>query len=200
MKFDEMKKIWDLQNKEPLYGINEKALHNHIAGNKKQGYHITNMSELLLILVNAGTGLFILSMSLFKQSGNIYMYCLSVWMLLCALYFLICRIRRMRKNNRFDRSIHGDLHYALSIATYQIHLSAFGRWSILPIGILSILGIWESGKSIWVAMGILIFFAFANYAGRWEHNIYKTRKRELEILKSKIEDGWAIGNATEPAD
>ena len=60
MEFEEMKKIWDSQNNEPLYAINEKALHNHIMSKKKTGYHITNTSELLLIIVNACAGLFIL--------------------------------------------------------------------------------------------------------------------------------------------
>ncbi len=30
MEFDEMKKIWDAQNNQPLYVIDEKALHNRI--------------------------------------------------------------------------------------------------------------------------------------------------------------------------
>src|SRR4051812_47574418 len=41
MEFDEMKKIWDSQNNEPLYAINEKALYNRILSKKKQAHHIT---------------------------------------------------------------------------------------------------------------------------------------------------------------
>ena len=83
--------------------------------------------------------------------------------------------------------MHGDLRHALSVATYQVRLAQFGRWNILPIGILILLGVWESGKSIWVVVGTLIFFVLANYVAGWESGIYKARKRELEILKNKLE-------------
>ena len=188
MEFDEMKKIWDSQNNELFYGINEKALHNRILSKKKQAHHITNISELLSIIVNISAGCFVFGMNFFKQSGNIFMYCLSIWMLVSAFYLLVSRIRRIRGDYRFDRSMRGDLNHAISAATYQIRLSYLMRWNILPIGIFTLLGLWESGKSVWVVSGILIFFVLANYAGGWEHNIYKTRKRELEILQEKLEN------------
>ena len=34
MEFDELKKIWDSQNNEVLYAINEKALHDRIRTKK----------------------------------------------------------------------------------------------------------------------------------------------------------------------
>jgi hypothetical protein len=66
------------------------------------------------------------------------------------------------------------------------------RWNILPIGILSLLGLWEGGKSIWIAASILVFFILAHYTGGWEHDIYKRRKRELELLQSKLESEMPI--------
>ena len=187
MEFDEMKKIWDAQNKETIYGINEKALHNRILSKKKTGYHITNTSELLLIIVNAGAGLLVLAVNLSKQSVNISMYLLSAWMFLSALYMLVSRIRRIKSSHRFDRSMLGDLSQAISVASYQVRLSQVGRWNILPIGILCLLGLWEGGKPVWSFALIVILFAFATYAARWEHGIYKARKRELEILQNKLE-------------
>jgi hypothetical protein len=188
MEFDEMKKIWDSQNDEPLYSINEKALHNRILSKKKQAHHITNTSELLWIIGNIGAGCFILGVNLFKQSGSIFMYFLFAWMFATALVLLVRRIRRIKENYRFDRSMRGDLDHAISMATYQVRLSQLGRWNILPIGILILLEVWDGGKSFWIAVGILIFLAFAHYAAGWEHSIYKARKRELEILQQKLEN------------
>jgi hypothetical protein len=189
MEFNEMKKIWDSQNNEPLYAINENALHNRILSKKKTGYHITNTSELLLIIVNAGAGLFVLGLNLSKPGVNIYMYLLGAWMLLSALYMLVSRIRRIKRSQQFDRSMLGDLSQAISLATYQVRLSHFGRWNILPIGILSLLGLWDSGKPAWTILGIVIVFALAAFASRWEHSIYKNRKQELEILQKKLKAG-----------
>ena len=188
MEFEELQKIWDTQNNEPLYAINEKALHNRILSKKKQGLHITNVSELLSIIVNGGVGCFIFGVNYFKQSGNIFMYILSAWMFICALYLLVSRLRRIKSNQKFDRSISGDLNHAISVATYQVRLSQMLRWNILPIGTLIILGVWDSGKSVWLAVGMVAFFVVTYYASRWEHNIYKRKKRELEILKSKLDN------------
>ena len=188
MEFDELKKVWDSQNNELLYAINETALHNRILSKKKQAYHITNTSELLLIIVNMAAGFFVLTLNLSGREVNIFMYLLAAWMLGISWYLLFSRIRRLKRNNQFDRSIHGDLNYAISIATYQVRLSLLSRWSILPIGVFTLLGIWQSGKSIWIAVATLIFFLFSNYVAGREHRNYISRKHELEMLKKKLED------------
>ena len=185
-EFEELKQIWDSQNGQPLYAINEKALHSRILSKKKLTLHIANVSELLLIIVNSTACFFILGMNSFNTSANVFMYLIAVWMLGCALFLLVSRIRRINRSNRFDRSMLGDLDHAISVATYQVRLSQLMLWNILPIGIVSLLGIWEGGKSIWIAAGTLIFFVLAYYAGGWEHTIYKGRKRELEILQDKL--------------
>ena len=175
MEFEELQKIWDTQNNEPLYAINEKALHNRILSKKKQGLHITNTSELLSIIVNAGAGCFIFGVNFFKHSGNIFMYLLSAWMIVCALYLLVSRLHRIKANQKFDRSISGDLNHAISVATYQVRLSQMMRWNLLPVGTLIVLGVWGSGK-FWLAVGMVVLFLLTHYASRWEHNKYKRKK------------------------
>lgn len=187
MEFDELQQIWDSQNNKPLYAFNETALHNRILSKMKRARHITNVSELLLIIINLGAGSFVLGVSLFPLSRNIYMYLMAVWMLATSLYLLVSRIRRIKGARRFDRSMHGDLNHAISVATYQVHLSQIMRWNILPVAGLTLLSLWEGGKSFWAVGLILISFALAYYAGNWEHSIYKARKRELEILQKKLE-------------
>jgi hypothetical protein len=186
MEFEELQQIWDAQNSQPLYAINEKALYNRILSKKNKAYHVTNISELLLIIVNLGTCVFIFGMNFFQGSDNLFMYILSAWMFVSACYLVVSRITRIMTGQRFNRSMQGELDHALSLATYQVRLSQIGRWNIVPIGVLTLLGVWESGKSIWVAPVLVILFLIAHYAGRWEHGIYKNRKRELEILKSKL--------------
>lgn len=188
MEFEELQKIWDSQNNQPLYAINEKALHNRILSKRKQARHITNISELLLIIVNLCAGSFILGINLFEQSGNIFIYLMALWMLATSLFLLVSRFRRMKGEDQFDRSMHGDLSHAISVATYQVRLSQIMRWNIIPIGTFILLGVWEGGKSVWVVGLILIFFAVVYFASGWEHSIYKARKRELEILKNKLEN------------
>lgn len=187
MKFEEMKTIWDSQNNEMLFGINEQAMHKLIHSKMKKGKHITNISELLWIAVNIVAGSFVLGITLFKGNENIFMYLLSAWMFGTAFFLLASRVRRIGASKKFDRSMLGDLEHAISVATYQVRLSFLGRWNILPIGSLVALGLWDSGKSMWILAAFIIFFILTNYASGWEHRIYKGRKKDLEILKSKLE-------------
>jgi hypothetical protein len=187
MEFDELQQIWDAQNSQPLYAINEEALHHRIQSKMKQARKITHISELLIIIMNLGAGSLVLAFNLFKQRGNISMYLLAGWMLATALYSLVGRIRRIKGNHRFDRSMQGDLRHAISLATYQVRLSGIMRWNMLPIAALTLLGMWEGEKPFWIAGFLLIFFALAWYASNWEYSIYKNRKRELEVLQTKLE-------------
>jgi hypothetical protein len=188
MEFDEMKKIWDSQNNEPLYTINEGALHNRILSKKKRGHHITNISELLWIIVNGFAGCFILGLNFFKQDGSMLMYLLAAWMLSTSLYMCVSRIRRIKGSHQFDRSMRGDLDHAIAVAAYQVRLSKLGRWNILPIGVLSILAVVNGGQSLWWTAGLVIFFVLTIYAAGWEHRIYEGRKRELDVLQNKLQN------------
>lgn len=188
MEFDELKKIWDSQTKEPLWVINENALHKRIQAKKGQAQHITTISELLLIFVNMGMGGIVLGLTIFKGSHNLFMYLMGGWMLATALYVLASRIRRLQGENTFDRSMLGELNHALSMASYQVGLSGLMRWNILPIGVLCLLSIWEGGKSVWLLVCLLIFFVLVYFASGWEHRIYKGKKRELEGLQKKLQE------------
>jgi len=190
-----------MQNNETLYAINETALHNRILSKKNSAGHIANFSELLLIFTNIITGLFVLGMALSRSSANIFTYLLTAWTAITAGYVLVSRIRRRKNENRFDRSMLGDLHHAISNATYQVRLSGLMIWNCLPIGLLLLLDFWESGKlSVWIVILTPIFFTLVYYASRWEHGIYKKRKRVLEVLKKKLENEEVPPTLSHPAD
>jgi hypothetical protein len=188
MEFDELQKIWDSQKGRPLYAIDEKALHNRILIKKNQAGHRINTTELLLIIVDAGVGGLLLGINGFDRHSNISMYVLSAWMFCSALFVLMSRIRRIKRNkNRFEQSMHGDLEHAISTASHQVRLSQIMRWNILPIGLLILVGFWEGGKSIWVAGGMLLFFFATYHASGFENRFYKARKRELQLLQKNLE-------------
>jgi hypothetical protein len=188
MEFEEMKKIWDTQNNEVLYAINEQALHNRILSKKKSANHVTNVSELLLIIVNGFSGIFIFILGWTKPGGNVFLYLMASWMLLTMLYMTLSRIRRQREGKKFDRTLVGDLNHALATATYQVRISQLMRWNNLPILILLLSSIWENEKGVWVIAFVFFFFSLGYYLSGKELNVYKTRKNELELLSKKLDD------------
>lgn len=186
MEFDDMKKIWDTQTNEPLYVLNEAALHNRIRAKKRKARSISNVSELMAIVVNTGAGVFLMIDNMYKTTPNLYLYLLAAWMLFTAAYCVILRARRMRSNLKFDRSVLGDLDVAIATAGYQVRLSDLLRWNIIPTAMLIILALWSADKSIGLIIAFVIFFAITWYASGWEHNYYKRRKGELEQLRSLL--------------
>jgi hypothetical protein len=187
MEFEEMQKIWDAQNNQPLYAINEEALHRRILAKKNQARRITNVSELLSIFVNLGGGAIILEKTLTNRSPAVSMYAMSAWMFVVGLYWLVNRIRRMKERKRFDRSMKGELAHALADAAYQVRLSRLMRLNIFPIGILLLIGIWEGGKAVWIGGLILAGAVLLYHLSGFEHNFYKKRKQELEMLHGKLD-------------
>ncbi len=186
MEFEEMKKIWDSQNNEPLYVLNEEALHNRIRSQKRRAGRVAGVSEFLLIGVNLVSGIFVAGLSFFQESRNVFMYLMALWMMSTGLFIWFMRVRRVRGESVFGQSLSDDLAHALSNATYQVRISMLMRWNIVPIAVLSVLGFWHNGKPVWMMVLLLFFFALAHFAGGWEHNVYKSRKRSLEILKRKL--------------
>ncbi|QMW00901.1 hypothetical protein [Spirosoma foliorum] len=186
MEFDELQKIWHSQTNEPLWVINEKALYKRILVKKAKASHITNFSELLVLIVYAGAGSLIAGLNYVKPKPNLMLYLMAAWMFATALYVLVSRIRRIKGSHAFDRSMLGELNYAVSMATYQVRFSQLMRWNIIPVGILSLWGVWRVDQSVWLVLGIVMVFILGYAGGGWEHRIYIAKKRELEALQRKL--------------
>ena len=189
MEFDEMKKIWDAQNNQPLYVIDEKALHNRIQSKMNSVLRLTSIREWSLIMVNLGAGFILFGLNPFKPGANIFLYLEAAWMFAMVVYFAVSRIRRIRASRRFDRSIHGDLNHAISLASYQMRISQIIRWNLLPMGAIMIFSGWESGQLFKVSVIILVSYTLAFYGTSKGYRMNKRRKRELQVLKEKLETG-----------
>lgn len=183
MEFDELQQIWNKQNNQVMYTINEQEVQQIIEAKRDQALHITDTSELLLVIVNLGAGIFTLWSN---STQNISIYVMSVWMLATAGWVLFGRIRRIKNSGTFDRSLLGELQHAASVATYQVRLSSVMRLNVLPIGILILMAVWEGGKPAWVTLLVVILFGLAYKVGGWEHGIYKSRRQEIEALLNKL--------------
>jgi hypothetical protein len=190
MEFDELQKIWDTQNKQPLYVINEQALHNRIVAKKHQVIHIAVVTEWILIIANTISGSFVLQQNYTGRRSLVFAHLLAAWLLVTALYVLVNRIRRMRKQKQFNRSLSGDLQHALTTAIYQVRIYHIMRCNVLPIGLLVLLSVWEGGQSVWFSVAVALFFVLVFMASGWEMGVYRNKVKELQVLQQKLqEDG-----------
>ena len=189
MEFDEMKKIWDAQNNQPLYTLDEKALHNRIQSKMNTVLRLTTIREWVLILINLGAGGILICFNRFKAGTNIFLYLEAAWMFATVVYFIVYRIRRIKAGRQFDRSIHGDLDHSISLVSYQIRTSEFIRWNLPPTGVIMIFSGWESGQLLKVSVVILVSYTLAFYVTSKGIRADKKRKRALQVLKDKLETG-----------
>lgn len=105
------------------------------------------------------------------------------------------RVQRLRARPAYDRSLQEELQQALAAATYQVRLSRLMRLNIIPIGALTVLGLWQGDKPVWLAVVVLLFFCGAFYFSGWEHGYYKRQRRELEGLVGKLSSGSGVGSS-----
>jgi len=189
MEFDEMKKIWDTQNTQPPYVIDEKALQKRIQ--RKKHSALVNISDWLSIIGYLVSASLLAGRHPFNPRANIFLYLAAVWMFAIVVYLAVSHIRRIRVSRRFDRSIHGDLDHAIYLISYQMRTSLVLRWHLLPLGAIMIFSCWKIGKLFLlsaVISAIVLVNAGAFYASVKSYSANKRRKRKLQVLKEKLEN------------
>src|SRR5438128_2741915 len=105
MEFEDLQKIWNSETNQHLYTINKTAMHNYIESKQMKARHIANFSEILLIVVNLITAGFIIGMNLLNPGRNLFLILMVIWMCITVLWVLANRIRRIKGDSRFDKSM-----------------------------------------------------------------------------------------------
>jgi hypothetical protein len=187
MEFDEMKKVWDAQNNQPLYTIDEQALHNRIRSKMNSVLRVATISDWALIAINLATGAVLLYNNPGSPGRNIFLVLEAIWMFAIVAYLIISSIRRVKASKQFDRSIHGDINHSIFLASYQVRIAQIIRWNFVPMGLIMILSGWEAGKLLRVGAIILISYTLAFYVTSGGYRANKRRKAALLSLKEKLE-------------
>lgn len=187
MKFEEMKKIWDEQSKEHVYAIDEKRLHQNIEEKKHASSTLVSKIEIMSITVNVLSGGFLIGLTVLGSHANVFTASMAFLMLAAAVYVYFRRRQRLKNENRFDRTMLGDLDHAISNATYQAQLSYSMLINAVIIGTLLFLNAVAENKSPGVLFLIIVLFAITMYLSRWEHRSWHVaRKKRLEAMRAKL--------------
>lgn len=169
MKFEEMKKIWNEQDQKHEYVIDEKVLHESIQMKKRKSSRFVSKMEWMMIGTNLLSGGAIISMNFIKHYGDIYVNTLGVLMLATAAFVYFRRLHRLKNENRFDRSMLGDLDHAINNATYRARLSYGMLIYFVFVSILVMANAIYEEKSALKIVLIAAFLITVWFLGRWEH-------------------------------
>ncbi|HCM75934.1 MAG TPA: hypothetical protein DIS90_06105, partial [Cytophagales bacterium] len=179
--------IWNEQDQQHQYVIDEQLLQENIQRKKRKGSRFVNKMEWAMIFSNLLAGGSIIGMNMIRHNTHPYVSALGAVMLAAAVYVLIIRQKRLKNENRFDRTMLGDLDHAINNANYRARLS----YSMLIYWILfSLLMLGTAileGWSVMQVTGIAVFCIVVGLLGRWEHKSWHVaNKKRLEALKSKL--------------
>lgn len=185
MKFEDMKKAWSEHHHK--FEIDEKKLHESIKHKKKKSSRFVSQVEWILIFANLIAGGTIVAMSFVEKSGEIYANALGLVMLAAGIYIYTRRSHRLKHENRFDRTMLGDLDHAISNATYRARLSYGILIYFLFVAVLTVSNAIYEDKS-WLKIGlIIVFFAITWLLGRWEYRSWHLAdKQRLEAMRKKL--------------
>ena len=117
MEFDEMKLIWDSQNNEPMFAINQEALHNRIQDKGRSVASSLNKFDWLMIGMNLLVGI-VLLVDTFREGGAGFEYVLPALYLLFFAYSIYRRYAHKQEVRQFAPTVLGDLDKALWRVNY----------------------------------------------------------------------------------
>jgi hypothetical protein len=187
MEFEEMKKIWDSQNNENLYVINETALHIRI---KQKGRSINrNISffEWAMIGTTLGVSL-ILTIDTIVEAGSWPRYLSSGIIFIIFLYMYGLRRERQKYEQHFNDSLLGDLDKAISRIDYIIgRTRTLLWWYLIPFTVAASISMYFDSKPFWLWCFMILVFGLSYWGGEKEiRHMHMPKKRDLESLRATL--------------
>lgn len=217
MELSELQLIWDSQNQEPLYAMNEAALYAVVRRRSEEwdhcqarcfGIEITLglvCSALMLVFASAlafGDRAWLASFSWVKVTGSrgdsLALLLAGVIWLYYSAYMFLARQRQLRREQEFESTLRGTLERALSQTEFQVAMArGIIWWGLLPVWVASTLWVLVllhlSAKPAWIYPIVAVFIVGALVAvivskQRSITNRFQPRKDELETLRAKLAD------------
>jgi|GEM_PF-396678 len=186
-EFEEMKIIWDSQNEEKLYAINESALYAQIKRKGKSISRLLERFEMVMIGVNllVGVGLVVME---FLNDGDLYEYLLPVLYFVYAVVVFVWRYTRRQEDIHFEKSMLGELDKAIWQIDYLIKRTRdLILWYLLPLTLLIVGIMLYKGQLLFAFVIILLMSATGFFTDRWEiKRCYLPQKQSLESLRTKL--------------
>ena len=166
MEFDELRKIWNTQDQQPMFVINEEALHRTIKGKKRKASWVSDINEIGLVLIAIVTSAIVFIKNM--DTDNIYAYPPAIWLLLTGVYVLYGRHKRKKEEKRFDRSILGDIDHAIANSKFEIRRAkTFIWWYITPLAFPVMLNMVMNNASVYKWIFTICGFILSYFVVRW---------------------------------
>ena len=183
-----MQVIWNEQNSEKLYAINEAALEKMIDRKKWTVVLMLRVFEFAMIVVNLLVGVWLILDTYFDQDGRWSIYFLAAMYIGFGLFGTWLRYRRQRDEVQFDPTLIGEIDKSIWRIDYLMQQGRFTFfWYMLPLSIVfSITMILD--QNYWFALLFPLVLLPATWFGiHWEARKWHVpKKADLEDLRRVI--------------
>lgn len=182
-----MKKIWDSQNNQTLYAVDEQAMHKAVKAKKKSATRMVSFNEIGLIIINLAMGVMQYH-EWYYDGRDPWDLVMGVLVTLIAVFLVIIRLRRKKHEERYDRSMLGELEHAISGVKSLIWIStSMVWWYMAPIGVLVFGKFLIRGADWYSWLFVIGMFALAMILITWERRRWHyPRLEKLKMLKAKL--------------
>ena len=207
MNFEQMRVIWNSQNDEPLYAIDQAALHASVRRKSRalrRRVFWRDVREISIgLLAAAGFLVFGGMLALGREDGwrrllgtdmegsrwdAVTMLLVSGLWLFFAAYQLVSRMRQEQRERRFEPSLRGDLDRTISQAEYRIRMAtSIVWWGLLPVWLATLLFINVLVNLVPTPPAVLILAAIVIPVGFALDILFKRRPIRTELVPLKRE-------------
>jgi len=191
MEFEDMKKIWDEQNNENIYAINESELHRRVIRKKNRVKRMINKFELTCLIAMICCALLATTMGILHNQW--YKLGDALIFFMVAGYIYKSRRDRIKYEGQSNLSLLEDIEQAIrSIDYHAKRHKYFILWYMLPIFLTIIVNAaFSYSKPWWLWVAFLALFAFAYWAIKIELRCRILPKKEdlLNLRSLLLKDG-----------
>lgn len=201
MDFNELKMIWDTQEREPLFAIDEPALQRRVekeARRMRRNDRAKDLNDIVFGLMVTGyfgvQGLRLATREHDAWKGWCLLGTAAAYLVMVA-YVAISRLLQRRRESRQDASLRGDLDRVISHLEYRIRLFRGSPWwCLLPVLTGTALATYviaadESRLDLWPAilLAILIGAGLIHWCMRWTvRTKLLPKKHRFEELRDRL--------------
>jgi hypothetical protein len=185
--FEEMQSVWNNQNDEKLFAVNETVLHAYIKHKGRTISNLLGLFEWVMIVLNLLVGI-ALVVDLIHNSESGYRLVLPVMYLTFSAYALLRRLKRRANEVRFRPTILGELDKAIWQINYLIRQGQMVMiWYVLPLVLALSVTVFYNQEPLWTLVPTLTLIPLLYFGVRWEINKWHIpKKRDLEALREKL--------------
>lgn len=184
MDFEDLQKVWNQENNQPMYVFDQEALNRMVARRARSVSRLATINEWgMMIVALVTSGLLVLT-----GSDGAYRILAAVVMLGTGAYVWWQRQQRLSRQETLGKAVAQEIDQAVANAQYLVRFAqTFSYWFLLPTAGITLFRMSRKNPDLWqwgLIIGCFILsYALVQMELRWKH---LPRLKRLEELRNKI--------------